>query len=390
MEAVKLSKKWVTDKCNIKYIFNGTVVFKDTKEHWETGVCRLIGLSSNNAKKWVECIALESMKHYDMPLSSLPLPKKIEMMQIGTSRFFNGKECSKKLIDRYLTCKISPCGHQPDIVWEGKIANLDSYSVIGCTCCQHGWIFSSGDMKNTTSQLTIYDEKYFEGTELGLGYGNCLAQMPWRMEKSRRFVRQIDGLRIYLGLKVNSNPFVLDIGSGYGFFRKALDERGWFHEGVELSKYAATVCKTEFNFDTFTGTLEDYSQKRNKKFDIITMWDILEHVDNPRSMLLNVKHHLSENGICVIRTPNLMALERDILKGHYYSLKKEHLQYFSPKSLSIFLERAGLLPVFLTTEAHFFRGFLLQQQHICERLLKGSDIIAVAINDTLTRDEFND
>jgi hypothetical protein len=90
-----------------------------------------------------------------------------------------------------------------------------------------------------------------------------------------------------------------------------------------------------------------------------------------------IKELLAPRGLCVIRTPNLAAVELRVFGGWYHSFKQEHLHYFSPESLSWTLEQGALAPVFLTSDSHLLSGFLGPALDRYARLLAGSDLFAV-------------
>ena len=117
------------------------------------------------------------------------------------------------------------------------------------------------------------------------------------MEKSTRQVRQIKGIADYLGRPTGENTHLLDVGSGYGYFRKAAAEMGWTHEGVDISRHAANTASVQFGFTTFVGTLEDFKKQATKQYDIITLFDTLEHAEDPQSFLKCVASSLSEGGM---------------------------------------------------------------------------------------------
>ena len=364
---------WNNNDGRLKYRYKGEIIFDDAIDHWKNGVCRLLQISEEEGKRWVEMVPAISIKEYNSNFSELNDEEKILVLKKTTELFFNKTKTRKK---NFSSNTIGPCGHSSSVVYNYTLRSNDYFKVVGCKKCQHGWLVKDNDKKQVSGNV-VYEKRYFEGKDKGIGYGDYLSQKNWRIEKARRLIRQLEGMYIYAGLRKIEKPNVLDVGSGYGFFRKVLNEKGWHHDGVDLSAYAINICEKEFHFTTFKGTIEEFYEKTNQKYDIITMWDIIEHVDDPIAMLCTVNKLLKKDGICAIRTPNLMSIERGVLGDFYYSLKAEHVNYFSPQSILLFVEKADLYPIFLTTESHFFRGFLGHKVNIFEKLLKGSDIFIV-------------
>jgi 2-polyprenyl-3-methyl-5-hydroxy-6-metoxy-1,4-benzoquinol methylase len=247
--------------------------------------------------------------------------------------------------------------------------------VVGNRYLSHG-ILVRRDTRETVGP-PAYNETYFEGNTYGLGYGNYSAQEEWRMQKSRRYLRQIEGIALFLGRTLETNTRLLDVGSGYGFFRQAAAEAGWTHDGQDVSEHAARVGHERFGFETFVGTLDDLLLRAPQAYDVVTLFDTIEHLNDPAQSLRVVSQLLAPGGLCALRTPNLCALELDVFGPFYHSLKLEHLHYFSVTSLSHLLLRAGLSPAFVTTESHLLRGLLGTALEVFGREQRGSDLFAV-------------
>jgi 2-polyprenyl-3-methyl-5-hydroxy-6-metoxy-1,4-benzoquinol methylase len=129
---------------------------------------------------------------------------------------------------------------------------------------------------------------------------------------------------------------------------------------------------------THVGSLESMVYT-GATFDIITMWDFLEHVDDPTAVLTSVRHALNGSGTLFVRTPNLAAAELGVFGNDYHSLKREHLHMFSPGSLAETLLASGFRPTFLTSESHLLQGFLGDRVARLAAEQRGSDLLAAAV-----------
>jgi 2-polyprenyl-3-methyl-5-hydroxy-6-metoxy-1,4-benzoquinol methylase len=209
-----------------------------------------------------------------------------------------------------------------------------------------------------------YDEAYFEGGQ-AQGYGHYLAQAGWRLEKAARQVRELVAAT---GLKRGR---VLDLGSGYGFFCRALADAGFNQAGVEVSRHARRVAKELYGFDSHTELRE-----ANGPFDAITLWDVIEHVPDPESLLTQIGAALAPGGFVALKTPNLDCPELEVFGGAYHSFKREHLVYFTPRSLERVARAAGLEPVLVGTVSHLLVGFFgASELSRWEQAGRGADII---------------
>jgi SAM-dependent methyltransferase len=217
----------------------------------------------------------------------------------------------------------------------------------------------------------VYEEAYFEGGASNAGgYGQYLAQAGWRLEKAARQVRELAAHAGVVGGRV------LDVGSGYGFFRKALSDAGYEHAGIEISAHARRVAHEIFGMDSFEVGLGELAA-RGERFDAVTLFDLIEHVPDPVALLRDVRSVLAPGGVVAIKTPNLECPEAEIFGAAYHSFKREHLVYFTPRSLERAASQAGLEPVYATTLSHLLVGFFGSDTlRAWEAAGRGADVLA--------------
>lgn len=128
---------------------------------------------------------------------------------------------------------------------------------------------------------------------------------------------------------------VLDIGCAAGFFLKVMEEKGWETTGVEISASMADFARTDLKLsNVFTGALDAQSFEP-ESFDVITLWDVIEHLEDPRPVLATAKRLLKNDGILVVETQNVESVFARWMgrRWHHYKFE-EHLWHFSPKTLS--------------------------------------------------------
>src|SRR5438270_448002 len=123
-----------------------------------------------------------------------------------------------------------------------------------------------------------YDEDYFEGHDPTGVYSDYDADAEWRIEKARGLLGELDRLTPLRGGRA------LDVGSGYGYFRVALDEHGIRHAGIDVSRHAIRAAKRKYGFETLDGALSSHLDRLAGRFDLVTLWDVLEHVPDPASL----------------------------------------------------------------------------------------------------------
>ena len=134
---------------------------------------------------------------------------------------------------------------------------------------------------------------------------------------------------------------LLDIGSGAGFFLKAVEGIGWQAEGVELSETAAAYAKDVVHVRTWAGKIEE-TNLPSDEYGLVTMLDILEHLFDPIAVLREVHRVLKPGGALIVLTPDFNSLSRRVYGRQWAVLTPaEHLFYFTEKTLGRMLEEAG-------------------------------------------------
>lgn len=145
---------------------------------------------------------------------------------------------------------------------------------------------------------------------------------------------------------------ILDVGCGLGFFLQAVQGvAGWEAYGYEISEPAANYASKVLRLNNvFNGRVEDNGFEKGS-FDIVTLFDVIEHLPDPKSMLGSIRPLLAEDGMLFIHTPNAgvqllkarlkRALHRGIRpKGHYLEAS-DHVNIYTPGSLSQLLSGQG-------------------------------------------------
>jgi 2-polyprenyl-3-methyl-5-hydroxy-6-metoxy-1,4-benzoquinol methylase len=130
---------------------------------------------------------------------------------------------------------------------------------------------------------------------------------------------------------------ILDVGCGKGWFLKTMVEKNWDCFGVDLS---GPEGKDLEGYNIYFST--DITKKTfDKKFDIITLWDVIEHVNDPNLLLSSIHKILNSNGYLVLETPNSGSVYRKIARKYWVSYNPYHILFFSTKNLQNLLKKNG-------------------------------------------------
>jgi SAM-dependent methyltransferase len=145
---------------------------------------------------------------------------------------------------------------------------------------------------------------------------------------------------------------LLDVGCGLGFFLKKMqDFDSWESFGCEISPEAAAYARNKLGLgNIFNGRLEDAALPE-KSMDMVTLWDVIEHIPDPDPLLRRIRELLKPGGMLFIHTPNVhlqlwKARAKRLLWGlrpdiHYLEAAA-HLNLYSMRTLERILARNGL------------------------------------------------
>lgn len=189
----------------------------------------------------------------------------------------------------------------------------------------------------------VYGESYWRSESPSeRGYADYLADGPLYRRTFRRRMRL---LQPYLPPRGRA----LDVGCAAGFFLEVLRERGWQVHGVEPSTTVARRAREEAGLDVHGGDLESAPFALGS-FDLVSFWDVVEHLPDPAAVLRRGAALLREGGILVVETQNVESVFARLLGRRWHHYKHlEHLMHFGPATLDRLLRQAGLEPLRATS-----------------------------------------
>lgn len=147
--------------------------------------------------------------------------------------------------------------------------------------------------------------------------------------------------KIFLDLirKYSIQGKVLDMGCGPGHLLILLEKEGFIAEGQDISPKLAKLLSSRL---TIHCAEPESLIKKKKKYDLVTLNQVLEHIEDPRTALNQIHSLLNDEGVLIIAVPYLWGLVPSVLRSYWYGLGYgQHLNFFSKKSLALLLEKAG-------------------------------------------------
>jgi len=133
---------------------------------------------------------------------------------------------------------------------------------------------------------------------------------------------------------------LLDVGCGSGRFLARMRDLGWTVCGVEPDPEAAERARG-LGLTVHTGTLSQAGFP-SAAFDVVTLWEVIEHLPNPVEALVEVARVLRPDGLLVLSTPNVESLAARWFGAYWFNADvPRHVALYTPQALRRLLERAG-------------------------------------------------
>jgi len=132
---------------------------------------------------------------------------------------------------------------------------------------------------------------------------------------------------------------VLDIGTAGGAFMEASNTYGYETFGLEPSADLVIRGKTR-GLNIQQGTIENHNFQKNS-FDMICLWDVIEHLADPKSALIKIKELLKADGILLINFPDIGTLQAKIAGKYFWWILSVHLHHFTRKSIKNLCSATG-------------------------------------------------
>ena len=246
---------------------------------------------------------------------------------------------------------------------------MTGFSSIACPLCggsEYSVVLPSRQPANLTAFRASSDEKLMEQLVrcrgCGLVYVNprideallvesyasavdpqFIAQNPERIRTFSRLLektlpRPADGARL------------LDVGCAGGAFLVAARDYGFTVTGVEPSHWLTESGRTQYGLDIRQGVLTA-GMFPEASFDVITLWDVIEHVAQPAELLATIHRLLKPEGRLLVNYPDYGSWMARMLGQRWPFLLSVHLLYYTRATMTQQLQRSGFTP--LRIKPHF-------------------------------------
>ena len=173
------------------------------------------------------------------------------------------------------------------------VYSFHTFSVLCCGGCQNSWrsdMYSKEKIEEIYSGESYANEKYF-ADELS-DAGNLSTRRLKDYDRALAYIEQVAG-----------TGRLLDVGCGAGAFLALAKQRGWDVSGIEMSPKLASICQHTLKVPVANGRFED-CQLPQAGYNVVTMWDVIEHVLDPVACMRKAEELLRPGGILVFCTPD--------------------------------------------------------------------------------------
>ncbi len=176
-----------------------------------------------------------------------------------------------------------------------------------------------------------------------------------RQGREITFRKHLDALEKVTG--PGNGRSLLDVGAYIGVFVEVATAAGWEAYGIEPSSWAVEQAKQQ-GLPVYQGT-QDTPVFDGRKFEVITMWDVIEHVSDPAAELRKSFQLLKPGGWLVVHTMNIDSLTARLMGRRWPWLMDMHLTYFSQKTMAAMLNAAGFDIIWSGTQGRYLSlGYL--------------------------------
>ena len=222
----------------------------------------------------------------------------------------------------------------------------DKYDLLECENCGHGFIMPLPSSQELTE---FYSNNY---------KGRCKNNINENLD-FKTFVklytanihdckRRIKFALNKANIKTEDLKYGLDLGCSYGTGVIALDNFVKKAYGIDIDEEAVSYAKQRLGDKI---SLKKINLITSETYDIITHFNVLEHVRDPIKELIEISRCLvSDKGVYICKIPNFGSIWSKFFKEKWYNIRPpEHLNYFTHKSITIAFKQAGLKTVFVGT-----------------------------------------
>ncbi|MBI4369641.1 MAG: class I SAM-dependent methyltransferase [Elusimicrobia bacterium] len=214
--------------------------------------------------------------------------------------------------------------HQTEFLFE-----KNNFKIINCFQCE---IASVEPMPTPDELASYYDLGYFEGNQQKFGYVSYIAEEPYHVQN---FFRKAEMIRSF-----ERPGKILDGGCATGTFLEAIGPE-WHRYGVEISDELLKAKPPPAHYNVWCGDFLKYPAPA-APFDVVTFWDVLDHVRDPKHYLRRAGELLKPGGLLALHIGDRSSLFAWLMGRRWHIIvPPTHLYFFTRKGMTRLLRQCG-------------------------------------------------
>jgi len=247
----------------------------------------------------------------------------------------------------YVKCNL--CGKDAyDVLYQSTLIEREALSARDLSCsnlghgrhhrivrCKKCGLIYSNPRDSTglidDSYVQVKDEQYLKFSEA-------------RVITFRKALKHVEELK--------SGKSLLDVGCHAGVFMKTAVLGGWHAVGIEPSLWACEARRKERSLNIINASIYNAEDIKDK-FDLITLWDVIEHLTDPKSVLQICRDKLLDDGIIAISTMRCQGFFYRLCGRRWPWFMRMHLYYFTTKTITEMLKLAGFKVIRIRPYIHY-------------------------------------
>jgi SAM-dependent methyltransferase len=209
------------------------------------------------------------------------------------------------------------------------IVSGEKYDIKICSDCGLKITFDIKDEENIGQYYN--SDEYIPHSNKSTGLVNTIYHKvrSYMLRRKRKIVEKATSMK---------KGQIIDVGTGTGYFPSEMKQHGWEVAGTEKSFDARNFARNEFNIEI--KKTEDLFNLQNQKFDVITLWHVLEHIHKLNENIATFYRLLKKNGKLIIAVPNNNSFDAFHYKEFWaaYDVPR-HIWHFTPKQMKLLGEK---------------------------------------------------
>lgn len=217
-----------------------------------------------------------------------------------------------------------------------KYLYKNGYWIYRCPTCQLG----ETDLKRDYTKFVkeFYSKGYYEGDPTRSAYVDYELDKPLIVKNMKKFLSFLP--------QSTSRGKLLDVGCAFGYFVELALHRGYDAYGFDPSTFAAKKASLLVGKKRIqVGTINEIGYPK-ASFDVITMFDVFEHLQDPLNDMKKLQSLLKPDGVILIATGDTRSLAARVMRRRWtFFIPPQHIFFFHRGNVHVLLRKAGLSPL---------------------------------------------